>query len=230
MYSAENDLVLDPFLGVGSTLMAAKRWNRRGVGIDIVPKFCHMAQGLLKQETILEAKAKQKVFCDDCRDLRKYVEPDSVQLVFTSPPYANFIHRSVADRAKTHKNSRIVEENVSRVKPYSEDKRDFGNLPYDEFLIALEPIFHDLYVVTRPGGYNIWVVKDYRDPQQGKPYIDFHSDLAHLGKEAGFQYHDLIVWDQNEDRSLVVLGYPTIFYTNQNCSFLVVLRKPNGPR
>ena len=40
-----------------------------------------------------------------------------------------------------------------------------------------------------------------------------------------FKLHDLIVWDQNEQRSLVLLGYPSVFYTNQNCSFIVVMRK-----
>lgn len=227
IYSAVGDLVLDPFVGIGSTLIAAKRWNRPGVGIELVPDFCRTAKGLLKQETLVGG-APQRVFNDDCRNLRKYVDSQTVQLVFTSPPYANFIRRSVADRTKTHKKSRIVNENVSRVKPYSDDPRDFGNLPYDAFLEALRPVMRDLVAVMRPGGYNIWVVKDYRDPQSGKPYIDFHSDLAHVGQECGFNYHDLITWDQNEDRSLVVLGYPSVFYANQNCSFLVVLRKPNG--
>jgi len=226
IYSAEGDLVLDPFLGVGSALVAAKRWGRRGIGIELIPKFGKVARDLLRQETLGEA-APQKVVIDDCRNLLKHVAPNSVQLVFTSPPYANFIRRSIADRQKTHKKSRIVLDNLSQVKPYSDDTRDLGNLDYDAFLIVVSDIMAKLFAVVRPGGYNIWVVKDYRDPQSGKPYIDFHSDLAQVGEERGFKYHDLIVWDQNEDRSLVLLGYPSIFYSNQNCSFLVVLRKPN---
>jgi DNA modification methylase len=227
MYSNKGDLVFDPFAGVGSTLFACKRLGRKGIGIELVHRFCQIADKHLKQKTLTEDYP-QKMICDDCRNLSKHVEPNSVQLVLTSPPYANFIRRSVEDRLRTHKTSKLVLENVSRVKPYSEDPRDFGNLGYDEFLAQLELILRDLYTVTRPGAYNVWVVKDYRDPQQGKPYIDFHSDLAHLGQKIGFAYHDLIIWDQNEDRSLVVLGFPSIFYTNQNCSFLVVLRKPNG--
>lgn len=88
----------------------------------------------------------------------------------------------------------------------------------------------ELYRVIKPGGYNVWVVKDCRDPQNGKPFIDFHSDIAHTGEEAGFLYHDLIVWDQNEQRSLVLLGYPSVFYVNINHTFLVVLRKPKENR
>ena len=52
-------------------------------------------------------------------------------------------------------------------------------------------------------------------------------NLARIGEEAGFKFHDLIVWDQNAQRSLILLGYPSVFYTNQNCSFIVVFRKTN---
>ena len=226
LYSAPGDPVLDPFMGVGSTLLAARKLGRAGIGIELVSRFVEISRGLLKQQTITPLPA-QEVIQDDCRNVLKHVEANSVQLVLTSPPYANFIRRSVADRATTHKNSRIVQNNISRVKPYSDDPLDFGNLEYDDFLVELKPVLSDLLTVTRPNGYNVWVVKDYRDPQGGRPYIPFHSDLAALGQEVGFNYHDLIIWDQNEDRSLVLLGYPTVFYTNQNCSFLVVFRKPN---
>jgi hypothetical protein len=114
------------------------------------------------------------------------------------------------------------------VKPYGEDERDFGNLSYNEFLEEIGNLMKKLMTVTKPGGYNIWVVKDCRDTQNGKPFIDFHSNIANLGEKAGFLYHDLIVWDQNAQRSLVLLGYPSVFYVNINHTFLVVLRKPTN--
>ena len=82
-----------------------------------------------------------------------------------------------------------------------------------------------LYYKTKPNGYNIWLVKDYRDTKNKIPYIDLHGNIAQSGIEAGFKYHDLIIWDQNERRKLVLLGYPSVFYVNQNHSFIVVLRK-----
>jgi DNA modification methylase len=145
----------------------------------------------------------------------------------TSPPYANFIYKSVSDRKETHKTSMFVFENKSVVKPYGTDERDFGNLPYEQFLNETKELMEKLLVVTKPGGYNIWVIKDVRDPRNGKPYIDFHSDLAKIAQEVGFFYHDLIIWDQNEQRKLVVLGFPSTFYANINHTFLVVLRKAN---
>ena len=228
MYSKEGDLVFDPFLGIGTTAVAALRLERRPVGIELAPHFHDMAVEWASEEVGLPNLAQGaepfSIHNEDCRNMDKLLEQDSVQLTVTSPPYADFIRRSVADRAKTHKKSRIVNDNNSRVKPYSDDARDFGNLSYEEFLADSEGLFGQLLTITRPGGYAVWVVKDYRKPPE-RPYISMHSDLASAAERVGWRWHDLIVWNQNEQRRLVLLGFPSKFYTNQNCSFLVVLRK-----
>lgn len=219
MFSAPGDLVVDPFAGVGSTLVAAVAAGRRALGIELSPRFAELAREWCGGEA--------DVVTGDARDLRAHVGDGAAQLAVTSPPYADFIQRSVRDRATSHKTSRLVERNGSRVKPYSDDPRDLGGLPYDEFLPACAGILADLRACTRPGGYAVWVVKDHRLPPE-RPYVPLHSDLARAAEACGWLWHDLIVWDQNEQRSLVLLGYPTRFYTNQNCSFLVVLRNPAG--
>src|SRR5207302_3301864 len=42
-FSNEGDWVFDPFMGVGSTVVAAIRQNRRGAGSEIVPKYVRLA-------------------------------------------------------------------------------------------------------------------------------------------------------------------------------------------
>jgi DNA modification methylase len=222
IYSGPGDVVLDPFMGTGTTLEACVSTGRNGTGIELNGHFCRTARHGLSPAGGIRVE----VVNDDCRNLLEHVQNDTVQLMITSPPYANFIRKSVEDRSRTHKKSIIAFENNSKVKPYSDDPRDFGNLPYDAFLGELEALIRKLYLVTKPGGYNVWVVKDYRDTKNGIPYVAFHSDLARIGEACGFRFHDLIVWDQNDQRSLILLGYPSVFYTNQNCSFLVVFRKP----
>jgi DNA modification methylase len=223
MYSRQGDLVLDPFLGTGTTLEACLATGRNGIGIELNGEFCRTAQRAVKPS---DDGLKIEVVNDDCRNLACHVDDGSVQLMITSPPYADFIRKSVEDRSTVHKRSRIILDNNSRVKRYSDDPQDFGNLPYDQFLGEMKGLITALYRATRPGGYNVWVVKDYRDTKNGVPYIAFHADLARLGEDCGFLFHDLIVWDQNDQRSLILLGYPSVFYSNQNCSFLVVFRKP----
>jgi adenine-specific DNA-methyltransferase len=46
----EGDWVLDPFLGTGTTIIAAIRHGRRGAGAEIVPKYAALARERIQQE------------------------------------------------------------------------------------------------------------------------------------------------------------------------------------
>ncbi|MHC4269093.1 MAG: DNA-methyltransferase [Planctomycetota bacterium] len=50
MFSFYNDTVLDPFCGSGTTMIAALRNGRNGIGIDIDKEYCRMAARYLKAE------------------------------------------------------------------------------------------------------------------------------------------------------------------------------------
>ncbi len=50
MYTYENDLVLDPFLGSGSTVVAASRLARRYVGYDLDPEYVAIARARVENE------------------------------------------------------------------------------------------------------------------------------------------------------------------------------------
>jgi len=54
LYSFEGDLILDPFMGSGSTLVAAARHGRRYVGYDLDPAFVGLARARVADEGHLE--------------------------------------------------------------------------------------------------------------------------------------------------------------------------------
>ena len=228
IYSSENDLVLDPFLGTGTTVLSALELGRNAIGFELSNEFYNIALESLKEieSNLFNSKERNySIIQGDCVELIDKLEDNSISLTFTSPPYADLIHKVIDDRSNRHKKSAFVINNNSTTRIYSSHKKDLGNMEFKSYIKAVKNIMKKLYLKIKPNGYNIWVVKDYRDTKNKVPYIDLHSNIAQAGIEAGFKYHDLIIWDQNERRKLVLLGYPSVFYVNQNHSFIVVLRK-----
>lgn len=51
MFSFSGDIVLDPFCGSGTTIIAAFRTHRNSVGVEIDPEYCRIAARFLKAES-----------------------------------------------------------------------------------------------------------------------------------------------------------------------------------
>ena len=51
--SKNDDLILDSFLGSGTTAVAAKHLKRNFIGIEISPKYCEIARQRLRQDILL---------------------------------------------------------------------------------------------------------------------------------------------------------------------------------
>jgi DNA modification methylase len=81
MFSFTGDTVLDPFCGSGTTMVAALRYGRNSIGIEIDPEYCRMAARYLKAESqdlfsdaelIFEKAIMRKDICEVKEDRELY--------------------------------------------------------------------------------------------------------------------------------------------------------------
>jgi DNA modification methylase len=79
MYTYENDLVLDPFVGSGSTMVAAKRTGRRYVGYDLDPTYLAIAAERLTDN---EADALTPLDLDVSKPINTLVEHEILRAGF----------------------------------------------------------------------------------------------------------------------------------------------------
>jgi DNA modification methylase len=204
--------VLDPFAGTGSTLVAARRLGRQSVGIEISEKYTAIARERLGQLTLFSGDSAHEatIYQADARDVLRFIAPNSVDLVITSPPYWDILTR---DRTADYKERRDYEAN-----------EDIGKIPsYEDFLDGLKSVFASVYTTLKVGAYCCVVVMDIRKKDQ---FFPFHSDLARRMQEIGFVFDDIIIWDRrHEYNNMRPLGYPSVFRVNKAHEYILLFIK-----
>src|SRR5690242_1160307 len=90
-FTKRNMWILDPFLGTGSTLLAARTAGRNAVGVEINPRYASIAKSRLKEAPPSD-RTRQLVIQGNSRQLGKILEKASIPKIdfcITSPPYWN---------------------------------------------------------------------------------------------------------------------------------------------
>ena len=59
LFSYKDDVILDPFLGSGTTLISCLQEKRKGIGVDFDKDYCELAKGRLK--STLEEMSQRKI-------------------------------------------------------------------------------------------------------------------------------------------------------------------------
>jgi DNA modification methylase len=209
----DNRVVLDPFAGVGSAIVAAQRLGKEGIGIELSPIFAEEARVRCKHKTLFDPEeGSGTIYTANALDLLKYVAKGSVDLVVTSPPYWDILsEKRTAD--------------YKEIRDYGDERADLGKIKdYQEFLTQLKAIFAQVYKTLRNGAYCCVIVMDIRKKNRFYP---FHSDIANFMQELGFIYDDVIIWDRrHEYNNMRPLGYPSVFRVNKAHEFILIFQKP----
>ena len=200
-------IVFDPFMGSGSTLVAAQQLGKTGVGVDISSRAVEIAESRVCGVPLAHCH------CADSRELLKVVSSSSVDLVITSPPYWNILRQKHTVDGKDSQS-------------YTDSDNDLGNIEsYQEFIRDLTWVFAGTYLLMKPGAYMCLVVMDIRKKSE---IFRLPADCIKGMESMGFDYDDMFIWDRSHEyNSLAPLGFPYVFRVNRVHEFILIFRRRN---
>jgi len=215
-FTKSGQTVLDPFVGVGSTLKACAIENRQGIGFELNPRYVELTKQRLEKEvrTLFSTTNSQDIQTGDARLLVKNLEENSVDFVVTSPPYWNILHKQ-DHKAKQER----IANNLDT--QYSDDELDLGNIQeYDKFLEELSAILGDCSRPLKPKKYMAIIVSDFRDKSK---YVMFHADLARSLQMYGLELKGISILYQRHKR-IFPYGYPFAYVPNIHHQYILILQ------
>ncbi|MDD9858712.1 MAG: DNA methyltransferase [Gammaproteobacteria bacterium] len=213
-----DSLILDPFVGSGSTLLAATAEGMPSIGLDVNAKFKEVFLGRLDLFDASQQRGKTNLWRYEICDARSraaffgVVEKGGVDLCVTSPPYWDVLNRRRSSDGK---------EAIA----YSDSDSDIGNISsYEEFLRALGDVVQNVGDALKHRGYLVLNVMDLR---KGSQFYPLHQDSSVVVRErGGLVLNDILVWDRQKDyNAMRPLGYPHKFIVNKVHEYLLVFRK-----
>ncbi|MCC7353334.1 MAG: site-specific DNA-methyltransferase [Anaerolineae bacterium] len=206
LFTHEGELVIDPFVGSGTTLVAAQDLNRNAIGFDLQEKYVRLCEQRLAHGNLFN-QAQQIAILDDARNIPVYVEPNTVSLIWTSPPYANLLNRARKNKSRRdRKNGQL-----GKVEQYSQDPRDLGIMPLDEYTQAMGDIFTGLLPLLRPKAHCVINVPDMWWENER---ITIHLALIQELRRRGYELRNTIIWDRtNIVNKIGIFGWPSNYIT-----------------
>jgi len=166
-YSNPGDLILDNFVGSGTTLIEAKILGRNAIGIDVNIN----AISITKERLIFDSRydVYSKLFLGDARNM-SMLESDSIDFICTHPPYANIIKYS---------------NNLSK---------DLSLMEYEDFLQQMNSVSKEMYRVLKKGKYCSFMIGDIRKHGNINP-IGFYTMQTFI--KNGFILKEIIIKEQH---------------------------------
>ncbi len=219
----KGELVVDPFSGIGTTLLAARDLGRNAVGFDLKKEYFEITKKRLGQQKITEDGTKQIAILDDAHNISEYIDENTISLCITSPPYANMLgHKRLnkSMRGDLRKN-----DNYLRIQQYSSDPADLGTMNNESFCQALEEIYSKILPLLRKRAHCIININDVWENNKRTPT---HMYVIQALEKAGFEFRNTFIWDKrNLVNKVGIFGWPSNFISlGATMEFILDFWKP----
>lgn len=204
--------VLDPFMGVGGTLIACSMSERKGIGIDVNPKWIE----IYKKACNFLGMQVQAVHCADSREVLRLGLPE-VDFILTDPPYSFMLSKErTGEKKKIGKGFEAT--------PFSTVPQDLGNVDYPTYRKELKKIIALVCNRLRKGKYIAIFAKDLSHEGQ---MIPVHSHIIQDMMDISLRYKGLIIW-YDKTINLYPFGYPYQYVPNQVHQYILIFQKENS--
>lgn len=213
LFTHRGELVLDPFVGSGTTLVAAKDLDRNAVGFDLKREYIELSQSRLSQTRLEDPKTRQIAIWEDAMNIPQYLREEMISLAVTSPPYANMLNRPRLN--KSMRGDLRRNEHFLKIQQYSNDPRDLGTMEPEEYANAIGKIYRGILPLLRPKAHSIINVADLwvRDARYGKRVL-IPLYVTRAMEEAGYELRNMIFWDRrNLVNQVGIFGWPSNYIT-----------------
>ncbi|MBU2506101.1 MAG: site-specific DNA-methyltransferase [Bacteroidetes bacterium] len=217
-FSKENEWVFDPFLGTGSTLIAAGENKRNGIGVEINEKYFGTCQKRIEN---LSSTQKLLPLLGSSFEIKSILKKNKIEqqidYTITSPPYWNQLERNnIRQKPRSEKGLDTK---------YSTSKDDLGNeKDYYNFIELQAQVFDNVFDITKNKGYLTIITNNvYCEGKLFPLAYDTAISLTKRGKKS-WVLKDEKIWLQ-DDKSLIALGINNAWIGNRHHQFCLVFRK-----
>ena len=219
-FTKEGELVLDPFAGVGSTLLGAELVKRRAVGIELNAEWVRIYQEItatfsIGRQGLVPGQAGRKIkspmINGDCLEELRKCPSEQVAAVITDPPYGS-----------NHRVSFTRETNFAMYNPGEE--KDFGNVgTFSAYLDKMAAFAQEAMRILMPRRYLVILIGDR---YQNGEYYPLSIKVAEVMQQAGFKWKGMrIWWNQATQRPLRPYAINRCYVPNITHQNILIFRK-----
>lgn len=202
LFTHRGELVLDPFVGIGTTLVAAQDLDRNAVGFDLKEEYVEFTKKRLRQQRL--TKTVQLAICDDAHNIPQYLDEETVALCVTSPPYAHMLNKPRLN--KSMRGDLRENKHYMKVQQYSDDLRDLGTMDHESYAKALGEIYKGILPLMKPMAHCVINVNDVWWDNKRYPT---HIYVTQALEKAGFELRNILIWDKRDlVNNVGIFGWP----------------------